>query len=90
MSEKKVLTVAYSENNPYSEEWEKAEYHCPQCGEQKVWGCDGIEDYHLGTPYLCTGCRILFYLPGGAYHPDKDFYGDNNQDIQRLAQLCEE
>jgi len=44
------------------EQWDKADYYCPNCGKESVWS-DDSDDYYLGCKYICSDCKVVFYLP---------------------------
>lgn len=62
------------------ETWEKRDEHCPSCGKQEVWSCEGNEDYYAGIPCLCLNCEA-------AYSMNDVCTASYDQDKQRLAAL---
>lgn len=68
----------------YFEDWEKTPYHCPNCGERKVWCESCCWDCYVGELYLCVACEHRFYMPHGINPLDGD------QDRQRIENLASE
>jgi len=65
-------------SHKYNEDWMKTELFCPECGNHSVWRENGAGDYYVGERYLCTSCRMGFYLPSTWAAVDE-------QDTQRLS-----
>jgi predicted RNA-binding Zn-ribbon protein involved in translation (DUF1610 family) len=79
-----TFTNHYRAGHSYDERWATTDYHCPACGEKKVWENQSGGDYYVGTQLICTACSFSFYMPAA-----KQIEGQNpdDNDMQRLAAL---
>ena len=74
----KVITIKHKDArgnlwDSYEERWGKTQYHCPMCGEQKVWEEREIKDYRRGVAYICVACKSsVFYLSISGSKSDVD------------------
>lgn len=62
--------------------WEKSDWYCPRCGEQKVWEDQGDVDHYYGSQYACTGCGGHFYLPDGV-DVDNEFIKERLKQLRK-------
>jgi hypothetical protein len=45
-----------------TQQYEKCDLFCPNCGKQEVWEEKGLGDYYLGVNYLCLSCETSHNL----------------------------
>ena len=79
------FTNHYKAGHSYRETWTTTDYHCPGCGEKKVWRDTSGGDYYVGEQHICVGCGLSFHMPNSNMieHPTNP---DHN-DMQRLFAL---
>ena len=66
------MKVDYLDNHGhcmYSEELEKTELFCPNCGKKGVWVEKNEGDFYNGPNYVCIECNYVFSLPTDGVRP---------------------
>ncbi len=79
MTDSVTVHVNFGGEKDIAERWEPAKWHCPLCGEKRVWILnDPLYSYPL---YLCLSCMASF-----RFHGLIEFQGSPEKS-QRIAQL---
>ena len=74
-----------SESHRYTEDWDRTEFYCIQCGKQGLWQSSD-EDYDAGPSLMCEHCGYSFTF--NYFYEAKEHVGlINNQEWQRLVAL---
>jgi|GEM_PF-2591243 len=80
------LSDPITENHRYSENWDRTEFYCLNCGVRDTVWQSAAEDIDAGPTLMCTQCGFhhCFGYSGIAKESSPTI---NNQDWQRLQAL---